>query len=396
MKKKVLVLATTFPRWKNDSVPNFIYELAKEFLEHYEVHILTPHAKGSKRLEVMEGIIVHRFRYFIPKYENLSNGISISNTLKRKKLTLLLVPLFVFSGVLTFLRLNVKFKFEVVHNHWLLPFAPFVSFFKKVFNYKLILTSHGGDITAFNNSALLRKVFKYSVSNCNYYTVVSSDLAKIANQFIRKFDRQKLKIISMGIPYKEFSKVKTNFNEDNFTVVFVGRLSKIKGTKYLLKAISILKKSLKPIKCLIIGDGPERESLENLARELNIEKQTTFTGFIPHTKLPKKLNGCSAFVGPSITTESGQREGFGLVFIEAMAAGIPVIASRSGGIPDIVKHMKTGLLVEEGDSNKIAEYIEKIINNNKLRGKLISEGRKLAKNYSWESIGKRYLDLYEN
>jgi len=395
MKKKVLVLATTFPRWKDDSVPNFIYELTKELSQKYEPHVLTPHSKGSKYLERMDGIVVHRFPYFISKYENLSTGISILNALQKNKFNYLLVPFFTLSGIISFVILNIKFRFKIVHNHWLVPFAPFTSLFKNIFKYKLIITSHGGDILGFESSKVLNYLFKYCISRANSYTVVSSEMAKVASRFISASDQSKLKIISMGIPYKEFSSVKTNFSKNNFTAVFIGRLSEMKGTKYLLEAISILQDRNRRIKCKIIGSGPEEKSLKELSKKLQITNLIDFTGFIPHAKLPNELEGSSVFIGPSITTKSGYKEGFGLVFVEAMAAGIPVIATRSGGITDTVKHLKTGLLVEEKDPEGIANFVEKIIDDSELREKIVNGGREMAKQYSWQSIANKYSDLYE-
>jgi glycosyltransferase involved in cell wall biosynthesis len=396
-KKKILVITTTFPRYKNDAIPNFIYELSREHTKKYDVHVICPHSQDSKSFEIMDEVKVHRFKYFYPKFENLSKGISISNSIKENLLNSLLVPPFIFFGTLKILILLYKFRFKIVHNHWLIPFAPITSFFKKIFKYKLIITSHGGDILGFSkglSEKIITILSKYSISRADHYTVVSTDMMRIAK---KKFHlNSSPQIISMGIPYKEFSSVKTSFSEEEFTTVFIGRLSEMKGTRYLIEAIAFLQKNHnQKIKCKIIGDGPDRDFLTNLCIENNIDNLVEFLGFVPHKKVPEKLSNSSVFVGPSITTSSGYKEGFGLVFVEAMAAGLPVIASRSGGITDTVKHQKTGLLVEEKDYKQIAKYIIELRDNISLRNRLIRNGKKLAKKYAWENIAEEYSKLYE-
>ncbi|KUK77793.1 MAG: Glycosyl transferase group 1 [candidate division WS6 bacterium 34_10] len=396
-KEKILIIATTFPRWENDKIPNFVYELSREYTKKYDVHVLAPHSKGSKAYENMEDIKVHRFRYFFPKFENLSQGISISNAIERNKLNIFLIPFFLFSGLCKLLYLLIKYPFKIIHNHWLIPFSPFSAFFKPLFKYRLIVTSHGGDILGFSKGIkryIIKKISEYAITKSDYYTVVSKEIKTVAEENFDIDFNNKLKVISMGIPYDDFQKVKPNFSKDSFTAVFVGRLSEMKGTEYLIRAIGELKKQGEKIKCKIIGDGPKREYLESLVKELNIEDQVQFTGFIPHSQLTEALNRTSVFVGPSITTSTGYKEGFGLVFIEAMAAGLPVIASRSGGITDTVKHKETGLLVEEKGYKQIAEYIKEIRDNESLRNELIKGGKQTAKQYSWQNIGERFMELF--
>jgi glycosyltransferase involved in cell wall biosynthesis len=396
-KEKILIITTTFPRWENDKIPNFVYELSREYTKKYDVHVLAPHSKGSKVYENMENIKVHRFRYFFPMFENLSKGISISNAIEKNKLNIFLIPLFLFSGLCKLLYLLIKYQFKIVHNHWLIPFSPFAAFFKSLFKYKLIITSHGGDILGFSKGIkgyIIKKISEYAISKSDYYTVVSKEIKNVAEENFDINFNNKLKVISMGIPYEEFKRVKPNFSKETFTAVFVGRLSEMKGTEYLIRAIGELKKQGEKIRCKIIGDGPKREYLENLVKDLNIEDRIQFTGFIPHSELTEELNGTSVFVGPSITTSTGYKEGFGLVFVEAMAAGLPVIASRSGGITDTVKHKETGLLVEEKDYKQIAEYIKEIRDNESLRNELIKGGKQTAKQYSWQNIGERFMELF--
>jgi glycosyltransferase involved in cell wall biosynthesis len=199
----------------------------------------------------------------------------------------------------------------------------------------------------------------------------------------------------MGIYYEDFcnNKQRQTFQRP-LRIVFVGRLTEIKGVQYLIDAMSILKHQRVDFDLQIYGDGLLRKSLEVQVNNMSMTNCIFFNGFVEHSILPKKLMEADIFVGPSITTSLGETEGLGLVFLEAMAAGLIVIGSNVGGIPDIIKNGKTGLLVEEKKPIAIVNAIKLLVDNNKLRMSIIDGGRSLAKEYDWNSIAQKYLQIY--
>ena len=146
----------------------------------------------------------------------------------------------------------------------------------------------------------------------------------------------------------------------------------------------------KDIKCLIVGDGPDRIKLENLARQLKIEDRVFFLGQIEHNKVFQYLKISDVFVRPSLS------EGLGNSFLEAMAVGIPIIGTPVGGIPDFLKDEKTGLFCEVRNHFSIAEKIVKILKDEKLKNRLVENAKELVfKNYNWDNIAKEMDEVFK-
>ncbi|MDQ3310225.1 MAG: glycosyltransferase, partial [Gemmatimonadota bacterium] len=141
-----------------------------------------------------------------------------------------------------------------------------------------------------------------------------------------------------------------------FQLLFVGRLVERKGVRFLLDAVAELR-STSDVHLEIVGDGPLRAQLQEHAQSLDIADLVGFRGSIPRTELERSFASCDAFVLPAVTDSKGDAEGLGVVLLEAMTYGKPVIASASGGIVDIVRNFETGLLVAPGDARALADAI---------------------------------------
>ena len=168
-----------------------------------------------------------------------------------------------------------------------------------------------------------------------------------------------------------------------FVVITVARLEKVKGIEYLIRAFHSPRCDLpRRSHLLIIGDGSQRKNLEDLVKKLNLEERVKFLGPVPNERLPEYLAAADCFVLPSL------REGFGIVILEAQAAGIPVIGTKVGGILDLIEDGKTGLLVEPKNSEAIAKAIGEIYS-----------GRKFAKanleKYDWNNISQQVFNIYQ-
>ncbi|OIP22903.1 hypothetical protein AUJ93_02775 [bacterium CG2_30_33_46] len=159
--------------------------------------------------------------------------------------------------------------------------------------------------------------------------------------------------------------------ENKFLISSLSRLSPEKGQEYLLKAIKNLKDKGFNIYCLIMGKGPSKKSLVNLCNELNLAEQVNFLGFVSDKEKLAILSASDVFCFPSVW----QMEGFGLVSAEAMMMNTPVIASRVGGIPDVIRDKENGILVEPKNVEQLSDKIELIYRDIKLRIKLAEKGR---------------------
>lgn len=381
-KKKVLVTASTFPRWEGDTEPRFVLDLASHMTDEFDVTVLVPAAPGAKDKEVLEGVKVIRYHYFpIHKWETLCYPGAIVPRIKEKKIRILLVPFLFIS--LYFKLWKILPEYDIVHAHWLIPQGIIQSFFKKPY----IVTGHGGDIAAFNKG-IIKNLKKKCLRKATYAVVVSKQkLGEIKKIYFRDYE-----IISMGVDFQKFEKtnnyISNFFNQNGKTVVlFVGRLVEIKGIEYLIKGIKGLN-----IKLIIIGNGPLKNKLEQVAKEQNSDIE--FWGNRNHDELCKIYASANILVVPSIIDSNGAQEGLPTVILEGMASGLPIIATNTGGISDIVKDGINGFLVLEKSSDAIKEKIEMLMTDEILASSLSKQAVADVSKYDYNVKAEQYKVLY--
>lgn len=397
---RVLVLTTTFPRWKNDTTPAFVYELSKRLNEEeLEIVVLVPHCEGAKRFEIMDGLNVYRFPYFYPtKYQRLAYGGGILPSLKKSNLAKIQVPLLFLSELFYAFKIIREKKIDVIHSHWIIPNGLVGAVCRRIFGIRHITTLHGSDINTIKKSKILSRICSFILHNSDRITANSSYTKNIILS-IDDRAKNKVEVVPMGVDINRFkSEDNTNLKEvfgAEYLILNVGRLIDWKGTKYLIIAMKEVIKNFPNAKLLIGGDGPEKGKLEKLTEELNLKKSVIFAGYIEAIDLPKYYNSADVFVLPSINIE-GQTEAFGVVLLEVMASGTSVIGSNIGGIVDIINDGKNGFLAQPGNPKDIADKIITLLSNEKLRQKISAEGLKtVQEKFLWNSVTERFIEVYE-
>jgi len=171
-------------------------------------------------------------------------------------------------------------------------------------------------------------------------------------------------------------------------VLFVGRLAPQKGVRALVAAAALIGHPSAQV--LLVGDGPERRALEREARRIGVGNRLRFLGFFSHDRVPAAMVHADLLVLPSLY------EDLGTVLLEAMYAGVPIVASKTGGIPDVVEDGVSGLLVEPGGPETLARAIDRVLADRGLASRLSEEARKRGKDYDWELLAERVLRVYED
>ena len=169
-------------------------------------------------------------------------------------------------------------------------------------------------------------------------------------------------------------------------VLFVGRLAPQKGVSTLVEAAGLLKDPSARI--LLVGDGPERPKLERDAERLGVDDRLHFVGFFAHDRLPAVFAHADLLVLPSLYEE------LGTVLLEAMQAALPIVASKTGGIPDVIENGVNGMLVPPGDPEALARAIDCLLADRKLACRLSEGAQERAKDYDWEVLAERVLRVY--
>lgn len=277
----------------------------------------------------------------------------------------------------------------------------------KILKIPLVVTHHGEytkgnvlfSLISSTYSKICRNISLKYVDRIVFLTQSYSESLRL-----NKSIRNKIRIIKFGIDIQKFSATNYNaelrekygFTENEKIILFVGSLSiynRYKGVDYLIRAIHKIKSSNNNLKLVIVGRGELVSELSGIAQQLNLEREIVFATSVGDREIACYYAMCDVFVLPSI---SGP-ESFGIVLLEAMASGKPVIASDLPGVNEIVKNGITGYLVEPKNIEQLSQRILKIIKNDELRKKFGENSRRVAiSEYNWENIVEKFEELYND
>ena len=286
---------------------------------------------------------------------------------------------------------------NLIHAHWSLPQGSSGVVCKKVLGIPCITTIHGSDVHGLQHP-LLKTLNRIVINNSDICTANSRESARMVYHIAGREDTQ---VIPMGVDTNLFSRsekvdiIRKKYEIDGNVLLFVGRLIRVKGVYYLIKALPEVLKQHPKTKLLIVGSGPEKRRLMQLSAELEIINKVVFIDEVLQEDLIPLYSIANILVLPSIIDVTGETEGLGVVLLEAMACRVPVIGSDVGGIRDIIIDGETGLLSEQKNSDSLAEKIIQLLSDEQLRKKVIENGFKLVKDkYTWEVISNRFLNIY--
>lgn len=390
---RLLVLASTYPRWENDPEPGFVHELSKRLASKFDVTVLAPHSIGAPTFEVMNGVEVHRYRYAPGSLESLVNNGGVVSNLKRAKWKALLVPTFVLGQMWAIYRLLRAAPVDVVHAHWVFPQGLLAAIARHFTgnNPPFVVTSHGADLFALNGR-LLDALKRYVIRKAAAMTVVSTamrdELERIGAH------PQKLEVMPMGVDLAtRFTSNDASRNRDE--ILFVGRLVEKKGMHVLLRAMPWIQSRRPGVRLLVVGFGPEEQRLRELARRLAIENAVEFLGPVPQVELPSLYRRAAVFVAPFVQAENGDREGLGLVTVEAIGCGCPVIVGDVPAVREVLAHPEDEeSRVPPGDAAALAHAVLRVLENSDEALALAHRRReRVAEVFGWDRVAAGYAQL---
>lgn len=403
---RIVIVSSSFPRYIDDHAGIFVYNLAQHLVETgADVHVLAPADDTSSPKSTWDGINVHRFRYSPPGIPHkLCYGSGIPDNLQRSVLAWLQIPLY--SARLPFVlkRLIDRERIDVVNSHWLLMQGVIGSTLKRWTGTPHVCTVHAGELSLLPRLPRARDIVRFTVSHADEVICVSEDgrrkLEQIAHQSITA------NIFPMGIDVQAFSanrisqqtaKEKIGATAQN-TLLFVGRLAEKKGVDYLLRALPVVLDEFPDSELFIIGTGHLETKLRALTQEMSIEQFVRFTGRIPNSDLPLYYRASDLIVIPSIVTSDGNVEGMPVVLLEALAAGQLIVATPTGGIPELIGDGKNGFLVEPADVEALSAGIKRVLRlqNTDVARQIRQAARETALPFDWTEIANQYCNLFEN
>jgi glycosyltransferase involved in cell wall biosynthesis len=359
-------------------------EIAEELATRHSVHVLTSGAPGLEAVSRHPSVdlTVHRAPVLARRHD-------------RATASFLSMLGFLPSGIRLGNRLFDQLQFDVVNTWFAIPSGVTGGWLAKKHRVPHVLTVIGGDIYdpskwySPHHFSPSGSAVKWALRHADEHVAISSDIANRTREYFR-FDKN-IDVIPLGIRKPRFGEVTREHLKllpGRRYIVTVGRLVRRKDYPTLIRAISVLDRA--DVDLLMIGDGPEHQNLQALANELGVGDRVRFLGFVSNEVKYQVLANSDLFVLASL------HEGFGVVYLEAMFCGLPIIAANQGGQVDILDDGTTGGLVDIGNVEQMASAIRTLIDDPDLRSKIGHANRIRAENYSISRIAERYEKIFEN
>lgn len=392
---RIGIVTTSFPKYDGDIPGSFVYEMARALVRRgHRLEIVTPEPKelttwnDTPPARWLDSMRVKAVPYTRPRsLQTLFYGSGVPDNLTTHPLKSVLIPpamLNLYVGI----RQRAR-HWDALISHWLLPSALLSGCARKPHTRHLAI-AHSADVHLLQSipggRLLARKI-----------TQVTDHLGFVSNllkdEFISLFDARsaaslapRVSITPMGIDSHGLVDptprdiLRRKLDIEGFTVLFLGRLVSIKGVDVLLQA----HRGIEGATVIIAGDGPERQALEKMADAF--QNNVRFTGPVDAKGRAQLLKACDAMAVPSRTLNNGRHEGIPLVISEALSAGLPTVATNTGGIGEIIRHGETGLLVPSDNASALRKALLALKKDKTLAQRLSNAGREKMKNREWSSL----------
>lgn len=396
---KVLVIGSVYPRFHEDAeVPWLRTSIAHLKKAGLGIQVLAPAYKGLRTHEI-DGVKVNRFRYAPASWEILTHEEGApSKMASRPWLQLLAIP-YIISGFFKCIGICRKFKPDVIHAHWPFPHAYIALGAAKLFKIPLVLNFHGAELLLIRKKKWVKPLLKFAIGQAQAVFANSSFTAgKI--KALRNVDVEwspygtTLESGSTSAGNGGTSAIVPHPVNGKFKILFVGRHIERKGICYLIEAAKHLPRDQFEIR--IVGVGDLTNKLKSQAAEIEDAAEIIFTGKLSPEELANEYRTANVFTLPAIVDSKGDTEGLGVVLIEAMELGLPVVASNVGGIPDVVVDGVSGILVPEKDPEALAGAYRRLAADPGLVKQLLEGAQKrIAECFSWDKIVERQIGVYK-
>ncbi|HET9332584.1 MAG TPA: glycosyltransferase family 4 protein [Gemmatimonadota bacterium] len=394
---RILHVVTAWPRDPQDVITPWLVTLTEKQAERgHEVDVLAPAWRGKPGAEA-RGVSVRRFRYAPARFERLTHEETVPDRLQRHPRYATLVPGYLAAGVSAAWRLGRRRRYDVVHVHWAVPHGLAGWAASRGAGAGLVTTFYGAEIR------WAEKRFPPARPFLRWYCARSALVAisESTREMIAAYARGRpIRVIPYGVPLPEEGPAGDTHagvragdaSAEAPRILFVGRLVARKGVDRLLEALAEIEAS--PWRLEVVGFGPERGPLESRAAALGISDRVDFLGRVTTEELVAAYRRAACFVLPATLDEREDTEGLGVVLLEAMSYGVPVVATRRGGIVDIVEDGRTGLLVED-EPEALARAIAALLSDPARRRTLGDAGRaRVRERFGWDSIVDRLDAVY--
>lgn len=405
---KVLIVASTLPRWQDDAMPAFVLDQAVALrIAHpeLEIRILAPHDAGAARHETMRGIPVERFRYFWPPAAARLVYPAILPNLRRSPWLILQVPFLFAAELAAVLRLSRRWRPDVIYSHWVTPQAAVCTLAAALLGIPHVFTSHSSDAEVWRRVPLLGPAIVRAITRrARAFTAVSRrTLAKLQAFFPDGASwseaAARSRILPMGIDAASLRPLEADARralrlqlglQGQRVILFIGRLTAKKGLDVLLEALSMLVRSVPEAVLVIAGDGEERARIGRRSAELALGERVRLVGFVTGERKLAWLQAADVLAVPSIVS-GADSEGLPVSLLEGLAVGAVCVATEVSGADDVITHGLNGLLVPQRDAPALAAALVTALRLEPgARENLARQARERALAFDWPAIAEAH------
>lgn len=379
-------MTTAFPRWEGDTLGSFVFEAARAIRERgVRVRVVAMYDPGAKRSEVLApDIEVHRARYLWPERLQVLQSAAggLPGIWRKSRLArLALIPFFMAH---TIALTRYARDCELIHANWTLSAAS--AWLAGIYLRRpYVVTVQGSDIFQAAQLPLARSITRIVLNRARRVIALSRSLKEATVAL--GVEPEHIEIIPNGVDTNRFQ---PSSQERKSIVLFVGWLIERKGVRFLIEAMAMVRQRSIEHRLVIVGVGPQKEMLMQMAKRLRIDHHVEFVGHQTQQQVGQWMREAKLLVLPSL------EEGLGVVLLEALACGTPCVASRVGGIPEVVTP-DVGRLVEPGDASGLAKAIVAVLEDGDEWTRLSQNARARAEaRFSWQTISSRLLDVYQS
>lgn len=403
---KLLHLATTYPLHAGDSNAAFVEAIAEGLAARgHEVHVLLPWHPELDLERADSEVRLHAFRYS-PTAAWHPWGYAQALTADRSLRwdAWLAVPPAAVASVTAARRLLRRGGFDLYHAHWLLPNGPLAALALLGRSEPLVVSCHGSGVYMAEQHRWAAAAARWTGRRTAAVTACSRDLASRAERFVsgsvdwtpygvdpvrfcpRPGERDELRSVigeRHGVP------------TGDPWILAVGRLVHKKGFDRLVEALPTVRQRVPGARVLLVGEGPLRGELLERARQAGVEEAVHLLGAAAHAEIPGYYAAADLVAVPSVHGPGGNVDGLPNTFMEGLASGTPVVASRVGGMPDIARDGETALLVPEGDPRALGRAVAALLGDEDRRRRMGAAARDdVEERLGWDGVARRLEEIY--
>jgi glycosyltransferase involved in cell wall biosynthesis len=392
----VLMVTSSYPKYPGDVTAPFVESIARGVAARgHSVEVVLPHHPELRRSED-EPVRFHAYRYAPRERWSLwGYAQSLERDVRVRRGVYLLAPLVALALRARVAGLLRDRRFDVLHAHWVVPNAALVQDLAAAHGVPLVVSLHGSDVFLAEKLPGVRGLAARALERASAVTACSGDLHRRALRLGASAARTRT--VPYGVDLAAFApdrpaagvRERLGVPHDALFVLGFGRLVEKKGFAYLIDAAA----RVPGVHLVVAGEGDLRGPLQRRVSEK--KAPVSLPGALGRDAMAEALAAADVVAVPSVVDSAGNVDGLPNALLEALAAGRAVVASRVAGIPDLVEHERTGLLVPEKDTGALTEALARLAREPQTRARLGAAARRLAlERLSWESAARRFEECY--